>query len=116
LAEPYADELAVDDLRLLEVRRCEIDEAANRVDDIVEVEAGDRSARLTEATAERVSHRALARGDRSDNDNEVRHPTTLIHRADRPSCAGRGHWLRPEAVRFSASRSGRDLGRLSSIT
>jgi hypothetical protein len=56
----------------------EIDEAADRVNDIIEVEYGNRTAGVTEAIAERAGDRALARGDGPDHQHEVRHRTILV--------------------------------------
>jgi hypothetical protein len=48
-------------------------EPADGVHDIVEVEDRDRTPGRMEATAELVRDRALARGDRPDDDDELGH-------------------------------------------
>jgi hypothetical protein len=82
LAEPCANELAVDDLCLPEALGREVAEAADRVNDIVEVEHGNRSAGRAEAFAERARNGALARSDGSKDHDEVRHATTLARGVD----------------------------------
>jgi hypothetical protein len=80
LAKPGTNEFAVHDQCPPPPLGCEVDEAADRVNDIIEVEYGDRSAGLTEATPERVRDHALARGDGSDDQDKVPHPTIPLAR------------------------------------
>ena len=73
-AEPCPDELAAHDLRIMEPLRSEIDEATDRVHEVIKVNHRDGPFRLTEADAELASDCALPRGDRPHDDNKLGHP------------------------------------------
>jgi len=82
LAEPCANEFSVDDLCLVEALCGEVAVSADRVNDIIKVEDGGRSAGCSKAAVERARDRALARGDRPDDDDEVGHLPTLVQERD----------------------------------
>jgi hypothetical protein len=69
--------VAIDDLRPLEIIFVTVGKAANGVDDVIEIEHSDGTARRTKSEGRARLRSCLARGDRTDNYDEVRHHITL---------------------------------------
>lgn len=110
-SEPCPHEASVHLLGLLELLRREAREATDRLDDVIEIEHGDLSASVAETSSQGVSDRALPRGDRPHDDNELTHTNIMVTDPSRPQCRGTerrtsGVFVGPVSVRTDGSRDG----------